>query len=159
MSTVEQTRDFRFVNQVDRGGRPEADHALEVAGDRLAAALPSHCGCCQPRGVVEPVLAEIRVSLENHIARIDQLRRRATAHDRQGRIAEALRLLQDLERDLAIAARGDLPQTVAAVHPTATDPITDTAGLGLPLVSLGQGTSRRDLHGDPETGRLLDLRA
>ena len=174
MSTCPQPRDYRFVNQVDRGGRPDADRALQVSQDRItaAAAAPS---IGQPTGPVEPALAEIRVSLENHIARINALRRRATAHDRKGRIAEALRLLQDLERELAIAAKEQ-----ACAHELEVSPSGNIAECRLcgfvgrwrdgmwqkvnpapepPLLSLGQGDYRRDLGIEASTGKLVDLRA
>jgi hypothetical protein len=90
------------------------------------------------------------------IAKVASLRASVGNLDRRGRLSQATTLIQEFEADLA--KEGD-ETTPLFVDPT-TDPVTDAAGLGLPLVITGPGGDyRREICGDPRTGQLLDIRA
>lgn len=151
-------RDYRHVNQVDPGNRPEANAALSVAADRVIATI-AHQAAID--------LHQARVRLEGHIARLDGFRRQLGCLDPAGKCAAAVQLLSDLERDLNQQAAAPIPfdiRTSGEAQQAASDLRAVAAAesgadmQALPLVSLGQGTYRREVTGDPATGRL-DVRA
>lgn len=135
-------RPLRFVDQVDPGNRPEADAVLDAAIERAMDRLS---------------IEDAAVRLELHIGRLDEFCRRVTDLDPGRKAMRAVELLKDLERDWW-RRRGGRGADKAIATEAATDPVTDAAGLGLPLLSLGQGAYRREITGDPRTGRL-DIRA
>jgi hypothetical protein len=191
MSTAAR-RDFRYVNQVDREGRPEAAAVLGEAGDRM---IIRHGGMD---------LRQAATRLEGHIARLDNFARQLGKLDPEGKARQALDLLKSLERDIEIAARStqcrfhelDISPSGAMamcrncgfvgrwrdgmwerVEPATSSPAFRTAAqqaasdlravaaaesaadAASPLLVLGQGDYRREVCGDPRTGRLLDVRA
>lgn len=94
-------------------------------------------------------LHEARVRIEGHIGRLAAFQRLLRELDPKGKAGHALDLLQDLERDLARVG------SETAALPFA---VPDQAAPSVPLVLLGQGDYRREVCGDPQTGRL-DIRA
>ncbi len=148
-------RDYRHVNQVDPGNRPEAKAALSMAADRMIA----------HRAAID--LHQARVRLEGHIGRLDGFRRQLGCIDPAGKCAAAVQLLSDLERDLNQQAAAPIPfdiRTSGEAQQAASDLRAVAAAesaadmQALPLVSLGQGAYRREIRPDPATGRL-DVRA
>lgn len=131
-------RDYRHVNQVDPGNRPEAKAALSVAADRMIA----------HQAAID--LHQARVRLEGHIARLDGFRRQLGCIDPAGKCAAAVQLLSDLERDLNQQAAAPIPFDIRT---------SGEAQQAAPLLSLGQGDYRRDLGVEVSSGKLIDLRA
>lgn len=153
MSSAER-RDYRYVNQVAPENRPEANAILSVAADRMIA----------HQAAID--LHQARVRLECHIARLDGFRRTLGALDPAGKCAAAVQLLSELERDLNqqaaptpfdLRTSGEAQQAASDLRAVAAaESAADMQAL--PLVSLGQGAYRREVTGDPATGRL-DVRA
>lgn len=148
-------RSFRFVKQIDRGGRPESDAALDTVGARMV-------GKVGPISFERPLLkCHLLDLLASLIARLEGFRLHHLGDaDPEGKVASAITKLRSLEREIHLGASGPREAQPGGDvgDELATDPVTDAAGLGLPLVSVGQAEYARQIHGDPRTGRL-DVRA